>query len=230
MQSMEDQSSDTTRAGDAATSGLSHSPGNKKPKSERSKLLDYCIQRVWKGDMTVFEECFTPDFRLTQPESKLISPSGSFHGKSGLETLSRILRADPLTWGSMAEETVWEIESEDRIVRESRLVAKNPSGPYGGFQALPPDLEVTIRLIHVYTFKDGKICDEFTTYDHLGYYFDMAEGDLKRAAQAIANSSAWWMEMRAALERGEMPLPDPGHQHNELIALTECRGRGDATH
>jgi ketosteroid isomerase-like protein len=33
-------------------------------KSEKSRFLDECYERVYSGDMAVFDECFTPDYTL----------------------------------------------------------------------------------------------------------------------------------------------------------------------
>ena len=49
-------------------------------KSKRPKFLDDFYASVQKGDMTVFEEAFTSDFRLTMPETRLLSPDGSLYG------------------------------------------------------------------------------------------------------------------------------------------------------
>jgi len=193
---------------------------NKKIRSKRSIFIDDAYGRVVKGDMSVFEECFTPDFKFTWPEFKLITSSGSLYGKFALEIFSLYIKNDGTRWGSIEGKILNEIESGDQVVRELLYVMKNPIKGFGGFEKLPPDLEIRITAIQLFTFREGKICSCYDTYDTLGFYFDMAQGDLNKVADAIRTINPWFTAQRKAIEKGELPLPDPGQMKNVKF-LTE---------
>lgn len=78
-------------------------------KSKKSKFLDKCYDRVYAGDMTVFEECFTPDYTLFIPETQMMTESGYLKGKFALEFLSHIIRNDGMNFDRTIE-TISEVE------------------------------------------------------------------------------------------------------------------------
>jgi hypothetical protein len=48
----------------------------------------------------------------------------------------------------------------------------------------------------------------------------MAQGDMNKVADAIRTINPWFTAQRKAIERGELPLPDPGQMKNVKF-LTE---------
>ena len=63
----------------------------------------------------------------------------------------------------------------------------------------PPDMKVVIRLMTLYKFRDGKICEEFTAYNLLGTELDFAWGDLKKAVAKILKMEPMLKEAKAKL-------------------------------
>ena len=179
-------------------------------KSEKSKFLDECYDRVYASDMTVFEDCFTPDYTLFIPETQMMTETGYLKGKFALEFLSTIIRNDGLNFDRTIE-TVSEVEQGDIVVREILYTMKrNPDKPTDmKDNDYPPDMKVTIRLLNMYKFRDGKICEESTFYNILGTELDFAQGDLKKAVAKILKMEPMIKEARAKLTKGELPFPNP---------------------
>ena len=183
-------------------------------KSEKSKFLDETYERVYAGDMTVFEECFTPDYTLWIPETQMMTKDGYLKGKFALEFLSTIIRNDGSNFDRTIE-VVHEVEQDDTVVREVHYTMKmNPDKPGDGGADYPPDLVVTIRLLNMYKFRDGKICEESTFYNILGTEMDFMQGDLKKAVAKILKMEPMIKVMREKLSKGELPSfppppPDP---------------------
>jgi len=177
-------------------------------KSEKSKFLDECYDRVYSGDTTVFEECFTPDYTLTIPETQLMTESGFLKGKFAVEFLSHIIMNDDKKFDRKIE-TVREVEQDNLVVREILYtMKKNPNKPTDmKDNDYPPNMKVTIRLLTLYKFRGGKICEEFTTYNLLGTELDFAQGDLKKAVAKILKMEPILKEARAKLAKGELPRP-----------------------
>jgi hypothetical protein len=180
-------------------------------KSEKSRFLDECYERVYSGDMAVFDECFTPDYTLTIPETKMMTENGSLKGRLALEFLSFLFQMDAKNFDRTVE-TVRELEDDDVVVREILYTMKNnPDKPTDmKDNEYPPDMVITIRLINMYKFRGGKICEESTFYNLLGTELDFAQGDLKKAVAKILSMEPMMQEMKAKLAKGELPgLPNP---------------------
>jgi len=180
-------------------------------KSEKSKFLDACYDRVYAGDLTVFEECFTPDYKLTIPETQMMTESGSLTGKLALEFLSFLFQNDANNFDRTIE-TAREVEQDDVVVREILYtMTMNPDKP-GDMKdnEYPPDMKIVIRLINMYVFRDGKICEESTFYNILATEMDFAQGDLKKAVAKILRMEPMIKQMKAKLAKGELPGPPGG--------------------
>ncbi|OGN96900.1 MAG: hypothetical protein A2Z77_00445 [Chloroflexi bacterium RBG_13_51_36] len=177
-------------------------------KSEKSRFLDKCYDRLYSGDLTVFEECFTPDYTLCIPETQLMTNAGYLKGEFAAEFLSHIIQGDAKNFDRTIE-TVREVEQGDTVVREILYTMKmNPNKPGDMLDAnYPPDMKIVIRLMTLYQFRDGKICEEFTTYNLLATELDFAQGDLKKAVAKILKMEPMMKEAKAKLAKGELPFP-----------------------
>ena len=179
-------------------------------KSKKGKFVDNAYAQLWAGNKEVYKDYFTDDFKLENPEFHLISPTKYLEGDFALETMSRLFRADGNSWSKIEDEVMWEVDAGDKYIRMVRWQGSEPYAAYGGFDYLPPDLSVTLKVIEVFFFRDGKICEQFSTMDHLGYYFDMAQGDIDKAADAIKNAKHW-KEWRQRVLQSIVPVPEPGY-------------------
>ncbi len=179
-------------------------------KCKKGKFVDNAYAQLWAGNKAVYKDYFTDDFKLENPEFHLISPTKYMEGDFALETMSRLFRADGNSWSKIEDEVMWEVDAGDKYIRMVRWQGSEPYAAYGGFDYLPPDLIVTLKVVEVFFFRDGKICEQFSTMDHLGYYFDMARGDIDKAADAIKNA-AHWKEWRQRVLLGVVPVPQPGY-------------------
>lgn len=178
-------------------------------KCEKGKFVDSAYAQLWTGNKAAYKDYFTDDFKMENPEFHLISPTKYLEGDFALETMSRLFRADGNSWTKIEDEIVWEVDAGDKYIRMFRVQLSEPYAAYGGFSYLPPDLTVSLKVVEVFFFREGKICEQFSTMDHLGYYFDMAQGDIDRAADAIKNATQW-KEWRQKVLQGIIPIPDPG--------------------
>jgi len=179
-------------------------------KCKKGKFVDNAYAQLWVGNKAVYKDYFTDDFNLENPEFHLISPTKYLEGDFALETMSRLFRADGNSWSKIEDEVMWEVDAGDKYIRMVRWQGSEPYAAYGGFDYLPPDLTVTLKVIEVFFFRDGKICEQFSTMDHLGYYFDMAQGDIDKAADAIKNAKHW-KEWRQRVLQSIVPVPEPGY-------------------
>jgi hypothetical protein len=182
-------------------------------KSKKSKFLDKCYDRVYAGDMTVFEECFTPDYLLYIPETQMMTDSGYLKGKFALEFLSTIIRNDGLNFDRIIE-TVSEVEQGDTVVREILYKMKrNPNKPTDmKDNEYPPDFTVTIRLLNMYKFRGDKICEESTFYNLINTEMDFCGRDLKKAVEKILKMEPMMKEAKAMLAKGKLPTMGPTPQ------------------
>ena len=172
-----------------------------------ARFIDDTYDRVHAGDPKVFAECFTPDFTYTGPEAKMMSADGSLHGENALRAMYSFEHGDKGSWSSVTRENIIEIESGDYFLRVMKWVAKHPYESYLGFDNLPPDMEVTNHIFIVYTFRDGKICNEFFAYDTLGYFTDIAQGDMQKAATALAKFTPMMSAGKGTVKDGEVQFP-----------------------
>src|SRR4030042_561690 len=175
--------------------------------SARSRFIDTTYERVHAGDPDVFAECFTPDFTYHGPESKMMSPDGALHGENAIRAMYAFNNGDKGSWGKGERESIVEVETKDRLFRVMRWTAQKPYKAYAGFDKLPPDMKVKTGVFILYTFRDGKICDEFFAYDTLGYFIDMAQGDMKKAAAALSNFAPMMENQKASGAGGEVQFP-----------------------
>ncbi len=179
-------------------------------KCKKGKFIDGAYAQLWAGNKAVYKDYFTDDFKLENPEFHLISPTKYLEGDFALETMSRLFRADGNSWSKIEDEVMWEVDAGDKYIRMVRWQGSEPYASYGGFDYLSPDLTVTLKVVEVFFFRDGKICEQFSTMDHLGYYFDMAQGDIDKAADAIKNAEHW-KDWRQKVMQGIVPVPEPGY-------------------
>jgi ketosteroid isomerase-like protein len=175
--------------------------------SARSRFIDTTYERVHAGDPDVFAECFTPDFTYKGPESKMMSTDGCLHGENAIRAMYSLNNGDKGSWGNVKREIATEIETDNHLFRIMRWTAKNPYKSYAGFEKLPPDMKVEIDVFILYTFRKGKICSELFAYDTLGYFIDMAQGDMKKAAAALSNFAPMMENQKASGTGGEIQFP-----------------------
>jgi len=153
-------------------------------KSDRSKFIDDARHRAQMGDITVFEECFTPDFKFTLPETKSF-PDGSLHGLDAIKAMGAFEKGDLGSWESITRENIVEIETEAQTFRIMKWTAKKPYNDYFCFKNLNPNLEVVLHVFQLYMFRDGKICEDFETYDTFGYFMDIVQHDEEKLLKAL---------------------------------------------
>jgi len=153
-------------------------------------VLD-CYARVDRGnDPNVFRDCFTPDYKMTGPETKMLSKDGSLHGEQAINAMGAMNRNDDASFGKKDWKLVMSMENGDTVVRRMRWTGKVPKGSYAGFENLPKGLTVTGDAVLIDTFRDGKIAEQFFTYDTMGFLMDLAQGDMKKLAAALLKFDA----------------------------------------
>lgn len=171
--------------------------------------------RMFAGDKSVFADCCTEDFRMRTPEFHFITPvedHGWLQGAFAIETMSRYFRSDGISFKHVEVTDKSIVETDDLLIWEFIWSGSEPVGTYAGFEdgERAADLSVDMRVIEFWRFRDGKVYEIDTTNDSLGYYYDMASGDWKLAAKAIANNYDWWHGQYENIRKGEYPVPDPG--------------------
>lgn len=176
-------------------------------KSEKPKILDKCYDRVYSGDMTVFKECFTTDYTLTIPETQLMTEAGYLKGKLAVEFLSYMIRNDDLNFDRMIE-TFKEVDRGDLVVREKLYTMRKTPDKTTDMKGndCPPDMKLSTRLITLYGFRNGKICEEFTTCNLLGTEVDFAQGDKRKSVARILKMEPMMKEMKTGLAKGELSV------------------------
>jgi ketosteroid isomerase-like protein len=161
-------------------------------------VLD-CYARVDKGgDGTVFSDCFTPDYTMTGPETKMLSKDGSLHGEAAIKAMGGMNRNDDASFGKKDWTLVMSMENDNTVVRRMRWTGKAPHGSYAGFEDLPNNLTITGDAVLIDTFRDGRIADQFFVYDTMGFFMDLAEGDMKKMGAALAKMGDMIATQKAA--------------------------------
>ena len=168
--------------------------------SENSDLLDACMERMLIGDKTAYTDCYTEDFLLTIPETKTLSKSGSLRGKVAVEALADMFKTDGEV---MDRETRvgTQLEGDNVIMREVIYLMKaNPDKPgYVPEQEYEPGYTSAGRHLSLFRFKDGKISEEFTQWDMLGFFLDLNLGDFKKTGQMVSGMGKMAEEMKAKM-------------------------------
>ena len=160
--------------------------------SENSDLLDECMARMLEGDKTAYADCYTDDFKLDISETKIMSEQGFLTGKEAVEALADMFKRDAEV---MDRETrvVTQLEGEDVIMREVEyLMIQNPDKPgyvEGGKTSLG-------RHLSMFRFRDGKISEEFTPWNMLGFLLDLNDRDYKKTGEMVSGMES--MQSQAA--------------------------------
>jgi hypothetical protein len=94
-------------------------------------------------------------------------------------------RNDDASFGKKDGTLVMSMENDTTVVRRMRWTGKAPHGSYGGFENLPSDLTITGDAVLIDTLRDGKIAEQFYVYDTLGFLMDLAQGDMRKLANAL---------------------------------------------
>jgi steroid delta-isomerase-like uncharacterized protein len=142
--------------------------------SESNKnLVRRCLESAFnKGDMTVIDQCVANDYVYREPTL------GEKRGKQGLKEIFSLYKAAfPDCQLSIDEQ----IAEGDQVV--TRWTARGTHrGPLLGLS--PTNKQVTVQGIIISRIRDGKIVEEFETYDTLGMLrqLGVAPGTLGKAA------------------------------------------------
>lgn len=198
-----------------ATERLKLEPTLESKAGSKYALFKEMQARMFAGDKDVFKDYCTEDFRMRTPEFHFITPveyEGWLQGEFGIETMSRYFRDDGKSFERVEVVDKNIVETEDTLIYEFIWNGINPIGSYAGFEdgERAPDLHVKMKVIEILRFRDGKIYEYDSVNDSLGYYYDMAGGDWKLAAKAIANNYDWWNNQRERIMAGEYPVDEPG--------------------
>lgn len=185
------------------------------PDTPKLALFVDVTERMFMGEdsQELFEKFFTEDFWWSDPESHIISPQtgGKLYGAAAVDYRSRYYRFDGHSFKNIGTDTLWSVETEDTLFRKSTWWASDPVGEYTGFEeGERKDEKVTMVLMDIIKFRDGKIASVETMCDMLGYHYDMAGGDLRAAAQAFINAEDWWMAQKKCVAEGRPTIDDPG--------------------
>src|SRR5690606_14710951 len=94
-------------------------------------VLD-CYDRAYRGEAGVYDDCFTEDYKMLGPETKLVSrePDGALHGRSAIQAYHDMNHGDAVAWGNVEFQTVWSMENDDTVVRIMRWISSDPKGDY----------------------------------------------------------------------------------------------------
>jgi ketosteroid isomerase-like protein len=170
----------------AHATGTGNSAPNSPGIGKKTQFVLDCYARVDKGaDETVFSDCFAPDYKMTGPETKMLSKDGSLHGKAAIDAMGAMNRNDSASFGQKDWTLVMSMEDDHTVVRRMRWTGKAPHGSYAGFENLPNDLTITGDAVLIDTLRDGKIADQFFVYDTMGFFMDLAQGDMRKMGAAL---------------------------------------------
>jgi ketosteroid isomerase-like protein len=177
----------------------------------KTKFVLRCYDRAFVGDPKVYDDCFTEDFKSTGPETRMVStePDGSLRGRAYIKAYHDMNHGDAVAWNSVMMQTVWSVETDTKVIRLMREIFSKPKGSYAGIDNIPPDVTVTIDGIFVDTLRDGKIADQFFTYDTMRFITDVAQGDMKKVAGALVKMDAVMAEMKKAAASGKPVFTAP---------------------
>ena len=190
------------------------SVGKASEKAKDAGSLTRFVLEAWdhaySGTPNVFEDYFTPDFKMLGPETKMVSqePDGSLRGKAAIQSYHDMNHGDAQMWGKVEAECVFSLEADNTTVRIMRWTSSEPRGNYAGVENIPPDRVVTINGVFIDKLRDGKIYEMWFTYDTLNFLLDIAGGDHKKAADALAKMGEMMEMMKKAQAEGK-PLPMP---------------------
>jgi len=174
----------------------------------KTRFVLQCYDRAFRGDPKVYDDCFTPDYVMRGPETRMVSnePDGGLHGRSAIQAYHDMNHGDAKAWKDVEFKTVWSLESGDKVIRMMRGIYSKPEGSYAGIDNIPPDRVVTINGIFVDTLRNGKIADQFFAYDTMGFITDIAGGDMHKVATAMIKMGDMMKAARQAQKDGN-PFP-----------------------
>jgi hypothetical protein len=152
-------------------------------------LVLECYDRAFNGDADVYDDCYTEDFKAIGPETKMLSPfeDGSLRGREYIQAYHDMNHGDAVAWNSAMFETVWSLEIDDMVIRLMRGIYSDSNGSYIGITDIPKDREVIIDGVFIDWIRDGKIREQFFTYDTLNFLIDTAGGDFKKAGEGLVS-------------------------------------------
>ncbi|OGN96899.1 MAG: hypothetical protein A2Z77_00440 [Chloroflexi bacterium RBG_13_51_36] len=165
---------------------------------------------AYNGTPGVFQKYFTPDFKMTGPETKMVSqePDGSLRGKPSIQSYHDMNHGDAQAWGKVVSECVWSLEADNTVVRIMRWTSSKPRGSYAGLENIPKDRVVTINGVFIDKLRNGKIYDMFWAYDTMSFLVDIAGGDMKAAGKALGKMGEMMEAVKKAQAEGKtMPMP-----------------------
>ena len=196
-------------AGSAAQNNIGQTSTAAAGAGPMTRFVLKCYDRAFNGDPTVYDDCFTEDFKAIGPETRMIStePDGSLRGRAYIKAYHDMNHGDATAWNTLKFDTVWSLETGDTVVRLMRDSFADPKGSYAGIENIPPDRQVVIDGIFVDRLRDGKIASLFFTYDTMRFLTDIAGGDTKQVAAALIRMDAMMAQMRKAAVPGPPVAP-----------------------
>ncbi|HEX4024781.1 MAG TPA: ester cyclase [Steroidobacteraceae bacterium] len=179
------------------------------PKSKRIRFLEDCAARTVAHDPTVFDQCYTKDFRLSGSIETHYAPNRTLVGRDAVCAKMIWGTGDKSSFKSLKRYILYYIEQGDKIAYPRKWVAEGPAnGSFGGMTGLDPNLKVEMDALEVFTFRGGKIASEFWTYDTMGFMLDFAGGDPQKVAAALERMKPMLEQMRSGKVAGPCPIPE----------------------
>jgi len=176
-------------------------------KSKKSMIIDQVREKINKGDLTAFDDYYTPDFKLSGSEVWFLG-LGELTGRFAFEHYVRIIRNDFLSF-DVETEVVLEVEEGDYVIRRMTWRGKNPRvNPEIGLD-IPADVTPWIDMFILYKFRDDRICEEHSVYNTVQTELRMCNGDIEKMLDKTRFILSKGKEMREMVLRGEHCIPDP---------------------
>ena len=187
-------------------------------KSEKSKIIDEIRERINKGDLSAFEDHYTPDFKLSGSEVWFLGVD-ELTGKFAFEHYVRIIRNDFLSF-DVETEVLVEVEDGDYVIRRIIWRGKNPKVNMEMQIGVPPSVEPWIDMFILYKFRGDKICEEHSVYNTIQTELRMCDGDTERMLDKTRQILSAGRSMREKIIRGEHCIPDatPMIEEQQLMA------------
>ena len=176
-------------------------------KSEKSKIIDEIRERINKGDLSAFEDHYTPDFKLSGSEVWFLGVD-ELTGKFAFEHYVRIIRNDFLSF-DVETEVLVEVEEGDYVMRRIIWRGRNPKVNPNMNSGTPPSVEPWIDMFILYKFRGDKICEEHSVYNNMQTELRMCDGDIERVLDKTRHMFSIGQNMREKVIRGEHCIPDP---------------------
>jgi hypothetical protein len=150
--------------------------------SENSNLLEACMARMLEGDKTAYTDCYTEDFKLDISETKLMNEAGYLIGREAVDALADMFKTDAAVMDRTTR-VVTQLEGKDVIMREVEyLMIANPDKP-----GYVENGETSLgRHLSMFRFKDGKISEEFTPWNMLGFLLDLNDRDFEKTGEMVS--------------------------------------------